>query len=209
MEPACTREEFLRTVKAHEMTVVRDDGLYRHLRFARAETCIESFDIITWPGHLCYSGDLGTFVFARLRDMFQFFRGDRINPGYWAEKLVATDRHRGHEEYDPERFRERIAEWRKDWIKDGRANGDLSKEQARELFLAVDDQVLCSADDGEVRARDAAADFEHVAGWRTYRLDDFWEVNLQSYTYRFLFCCYALPWAIAKYDEAQGGKDGG
>ncbi len=30
-----------------------------------------------WPGHPAYAGDMGSFVFARLDDMFQFFRTDR------------------------------------------------------------------------------------------------------------------------------------
>ena len=29
-----------------------------------------TFDIVTWPGYLCYSGDMGCFVFTRLPDMF-------------------------------------------------------------------------------------------------------------------------------------------
>jgi hypothetical protein len=82
----------------HQMTVLHDDGLYRHLRFARSQvlgpvhvhTGMYYFDLITWPGFLTIVGDFGpSFVFSRERDMFGFFRGPDINPGYWAEKLTS------------------------------------------------------------------------------------------------------------------------
>jgi len=101
-----TEASFLKDVATHEMQLLRDDGVYRHLRFKRPGTVCMYFDLITWPGFLCYTGDMGTFVFTRLRDMFEFFRTDReyaqrrgdrqlfVNHGYWSEKLVAVDSQR-------------------------------------------------------------------------------------------------------------------
>lgn len=51
---------------------------------------------MTWPGHLSITGDVGGYTFCRLRDMFEFFRGGQINPGYWGEKLVS---HSGYKSY--------------------------------------------------------------------------------------------------------------
>src|SRR5690348_13144744 len=93
---------FLKDVSTHEMIVIRDDGANRHIRFKRPGTSCMYFDLITWPGYLCYTGDMGTYVFSRLEDMFEFFRTDRdynkrkgrelsINPKYWGEKLQAVD----------------------------------------------------------------------------------------------------------------------
>lgn len=67
---------FLADVKDHKISIVRDDGVYRHVRFAKPETVCMHFDLITWPGYLAYVGDMGAFTFTRLRDMFEFFRGD-------------------------------------------------------------------------------------------------------------------------------------
>ena len=41
---------FAEDVAEHELTVRRDDGLYRHLRFQKPGTWIYGFDLITWPG---------------------------------------------------------------------------------------------------------------------------------------------------------------
>ena len=73
----CPEAIFLRDVAEHEMIVVRDDGVHRHIRFKKPGTSCMHFDLITWPGYLCYTGDMGTYVFSRLTDMFEFFRTDR------------------------------------------------------------------------------------------------------------------------------------
>src|SRR5690606_1795679 len=90
----------------HEMTVLLDDGLYRHLRFARPDSYCMSFSLVTWPGYLAYSGDMGNFVFTRLPDMFAFFRGplDSMSRDYWAEKCVAADTSDGIRRFSVELF---------------------------------------------------------------------------------------------------------
>jgi hypothetical protein len=80
-------ERFQETISEHQLTVIHDDGLHRHMRCARPQSSDRYFNITTWPGFLCISGDMGCYVFQRVTDMFQFFRSDdlAINPGYWAE----------------------------------------------------------------------------------------------------------------------------
>lgn len=82
---------FERDIATHQMEIIMDNGLHKHLRFARPDSWCFSFNITTWPGYLCISGDIDCYVFTRIEDMFDFFRTDkgRINPGYWAEKCVA------------------------------------------------------------------------------------------------------------------------
>jgi hypothetical protein len=189
----CTEESFLKDVSQHQMTVVHDDGVHRHLRFGKPGTGCMHFDIVTYPQYLVYSGDMGCYVFSRLRDMFEFFRGKndgplRINEGYWAEKLEATDKPDGHREYSADLFRDRIAEM----LDDIEADQSLRDE--------VDEYVVTYADDGEIRARDAADGFEHD-GQRIFT--DTWEWNLTEYTLRFTWCCYALAWAVRQYDAAK------
>ena len=55
-------EQFKRDVDRHQLQVLRDDGLYRHVRFLRTAVDPETgkrekssfywFDLITWPGCL-------------------------------------------------------------------------------------------------------------------------------------------------------------
>lgn len=191
---ALTQEQFLKDIAEHKIKVLLDNGLYRHLRFRRPGTFCMGFDLITWPGYLCHCGDMGSYTFTRVEDMFTFFRDDRwhqgehglsINPQYWSEKVVAADRD-GIMEYDADLFRERIIEW---------LNENDSDDDLRE---AVRNEIMPYADEGETRVRDAVNSFEHN-GRDPFR--DFDEVNLRVYTFRFLWCCYALVWGIGKYDE--------
>lgn len=84
-------ERFQRETARHEMTILHDDGLYRHLRARKPGSGLYWFDIVTWPGSLAIRGDINSaYVFSRMTDMFEFFQGSRdgrINPDYWAEKL--------------------------------------------------------------------------------------------------------------------------
>jgi hypothetical protein len=188
--------QFLRDVAAHEMTAFRDDGLYRHLRFRNSKSWAYGFDLVTWPGYLAYTGDMGCYAFARLPDMFFFFRDGRpsgeplaINPGYWGEKVEAVDRNGPVREFSEARFRLKI----KEWLDEAGAS--------REVRRAVKEYVLSMAGEGEHRALTAAHEFEFDG----FRFVDFWEADCREFGSRFLWCCHALPWAIRLYDRIAGG----
>src|ERR1700722_10858892 len=87
----CTEAQFLKDVANHKMTVLLDSGIYRHVEFKKPGRCDMWFDLITWPGCLTVRGDMGTWTFARVEDMFKFFRSNpnklEINADYWSEKL--------------------------------------------------------------------------------------------------------------------------
>jgi hypothetical protein len=102
-----TSEDGTQSTRPHEMTVLHDEGLYRHLRFRSPDTGVYWFDLITWPGCLTVNGDCGTFTFSREEDMFGFFRGRQVNPQYWAEKVRGETRTRT---YSEQRFREQVTE---------------------------------------------------------------------------------------------------
>lgn len=51
-----TEERFLKDVAKHKMEILHDAGVYRHMRFMRPGTICEHFEIVTYPGHLVYSG---------------------------------------------------------------------------------------------------------------------------------------------------------
>jgi hypothetical protein len=85
---------FARDTAGHEMTVLHEDGLYRHLRFQSHG--FYWFDLITVPYALIFRGDGESYVFAidATEDMFVLFRKSSykgsINPGYWSEKLRSS-----------------------------------------------------------------------------------------------------------------------
>jgi len=199
--PVLTEAEFLKSVENHMMMVVLDIPTHRHLRFTAPNTGIAAFDIITWPGHLCYAGDMGCFVFTRVKDMFTFFRADpnqalpegetlAINPAYWGEKLEGVDKNEGFEEFSADQFRSIIA---------NRLDESGATDEVRQ---AVAERVLPQADEGEDAARAAAIDFSHG----DFQFVDFWEEDCNDYTYRFIWCCYALVWAVGYYDEMKAAS---
>lgn len=188
---------FPKDVAEHVMTVRLEQGVYRHLEFRHASgTSVQWFTITTWPGELCISGDMGTFVFRRLRDMFEFFRSngnDRgINASYWREKLQAPAR-RDATEYDADIFRERVTEWMNGYIE----GNDLDDEDAEDLRRNLSIDVLVYADEGEREAIGAAMRFKFKG---RHPMQDFYEANCREYTFQFLWCCHAIVWAIAQWD---------
>lgn len=189
------KREFPEDVAQHVMIVALEQGVYRHIECREPGTRNRLFTITTWPGELCISGDMGTFVFNRLNDMFEFFRNPRhaINSGYWSEKLVAPRGTRGATEYDPKIFRKEIERWLFEHLKSNR----YPKEKVSRLREAVHYGVLLYADDGEQVALQAARDFEFEG---VALFQDFWEVSCREYTYQFLWCCHAILWAIAQWD---------
>lgn len=198
-----TEQDFLRDVQSHAMTVERDDGVYRHLRFQQPiHAWLHRFDVITWPGALCIRGDVGTYVFSRVNDMFSFFRdpgGGRlcINDDYWAEKLIASDcsgrRGDGVMRFDPDLFCEHV---KRRYVEHARSKMRDMPDERISLRRALEDEVLSCADSGESEAMAAAMQFEHDG----FRLHDFWEVNCREYTTQFIWSLYAIVWAVRQYD---------
>jgi len=199
-------DQFTADVAGHQMHVIRDDGVSRHLRFKRAGTMCMHFDLLTWPGYLCYTGDMGTYVFMRLNDMFEFFRRSegsaphRIDLRYWAEKVEASDKNDGIKEFSKDKFDRAVKGDLKEWLRE--YAGRTTHQQRRELWDAVMDEVIgADGDSGGYRSQVAAHDFHHRLNDRVkFHFQDFGEHTVDEYTHRFKWCCHALEWAIDAYD---------
>jgi hypothetical protein len=215
------KDQFLRHVAQHEMRVLHDQGVYRHLRFQQPGTTNLYFDIVTWPGFLAYTGDMGDYVFNRVEDMLTFFRGHRPNPQYWAEKCVSVSKHSPLEKFSETKFKSAIKEALEEHI-DARypaptVEPDAEPEPRRkaretaiqELRDEVDEDVLsCLGDDMDGRAAIQAA-VNFVDSQDRQPFGDIYENDFTEWTYRFLWCCEALPWAIALYDARPVVQEGG
>ncbi len=183
------REEFMEDVASHRMTALLDQGVYRHLDFRQADgSWNHGFHIITTPWRLIVTGDMGTWVFSRLEDMFCFFRtdGGRVNPSYWSEKVVngvhgGSD---GCKDYDGDAYRQRLI----DSLDDYGITKKKKAEVIRELkSLDFDDEHWII---GQIR------DFE----CDDFTFQDVWEIDMKVYSYHFLWCLEAIVHGIAQYD---------
>jgi hypothetical protein len=199
---------FQQDIAEHTVTVLREDGLYRHLRCRRDDSYTYGFDIVTWPGYLAYTGDMGTYVFSRLPDMFGFFRARQqavIDRGYLAEKAVAVDKPDGLRAYSEDLFRAAVKGDYDSFL----VSHTLTVSEAQSLWQAIEDQVLSNADSPHDAVR-AAVDFVWpIEGRVAPVFPDFWGHRLETLTLRFWWCCYAIPWAIAQYDglkDVESGK---
>lgn len=189
------KTEFLRHVEGHELTVHLDDGVHRHLTFRRKETINRYFNITTWPGYLTISGDMGCYVFARLPDMFEFFRDDkgRINPDYWSEKLQADQKGSGHREFSDRLYRQ-AAVW------DFRSYYPAGTEGRIEAWKDFREELLDSFAPSSVgEAVEAVHSYVDPEGKSKFQ--EFWDHRLEDYTYHFIWCCRAIQWAVERYDE--------
>lgn len=197
-----TFEQFQSDVKNHVLKVKKDDGLYRHLLIQEPGTSCQHYNITTWPGYLCYSGDMGCFVFQRTDDMFSFFRRDvgSINAPYLAEKLESADRRDGYKEWDQEAFEEAVNERLVVWLEDNRdADEDFIAEQKDKVAALINE-----SNEHQAHAVAALNNFDEDEGGVDFY--DFWESYSDKYTNRFIWCCHAIVHAIALYDAQKANE---
>jgi hypothetical protein len=193
-EYADSYRNFLGYVKDHEMTVLHDDGLYRHIQFGR-RGAVGWFELVTWPGNLTINGDIGNYVFARIQDMFEFFANapGYIEPGYWDEKIRAG---RPTRVFSDEAFASRVVEYF--WARRSGFEGE-----SRKLFRAIREDVLeCSYEITDARAN--LEDFHYCAAdGRCFRFRDTWEWDLTDWDIHYLRACHAIVWGINQYRAAK------
>ncbi len=218
--PTCARDHnrptpeiFLNDVAGHQMTINLRDGIYRHIRFQNPSHgwCM-GFDIVTWPGSLTISGDMGTWTFSRVPDMFNFFRSGvplRINESYWAEKLQhgvhgGSD---GAKVYDDEEFERRLLKQLSNYFTFDGADLEEVTRAVRDDVLRVDGRYdrLRAAADFEFRFADGRKDSEHYnchdrRGEGYFSFDACELPSGMRYSYQFVWCLYAIVWAIRKWD---------
>jgi len=196
-------ENFLSDVKDFKYTILAEDGVNRHIRFKKDDSLCYWFDLITWEGHLCITGDVGTYVFSRITDMFNFFNDDnindhykkskvlKINPHYWGEKLQAISKQGGYEQFSEELLKENIDEAFSVWAE------DKSQDVIDEMRYKVDEEIISLISDDEREAYDSVYSFEHY----DEVFPDFFEYNNNEFTRSYIWCLYAIVWGIIKYKE--------
>lgn len=52
-------ERSVKDLAEHVVTVKHADGMYRHWQCANPKSCHLHFDVVTWPGYLAFTGDMG------------------------------------------------------------------------------------------------------------------------------------------------------
>lgn len=191
------RTQLTANTNTHQMSVLLDhpETGHRHLRFARPDSSLWAFDVITWPGRLVFTGDIGHYVFAGIAgDTLAFFgHGADIHPDYWAEKVRAgVARSDFNAVVFEHSVREALEEYRSDLSS---TEHDLLVETALEdIGFACDvesarfalDSFYWTNDDGDVRVSLDALD-----------------VDMGGYDHFYLLACHALRWAARTFEASK------
>lgn len=198
--PKITIEErFTSDITNHKITGIYESKEFRRIKYRNPNSSCYWFEIVTWPGCLCINGDMGTYVFSRLPDMFEFFRQSeswknkhpnklRINRWYWSKNLQgAFD---GQTKYSPEKFIAAVTDDFEDF------EFETPKEKT-DAWREIEKEVLDYAEDGENSAMNSVYNFRSING---FQFNDFWEHNLTEYTFQYTWCLYAIVWGISQYD---------
>lgn len=177
------KERFLLDVARHEMKIELDQPPHRSIVFKRPDSSTYLFRLTTWPGALCINGDMHTYVFERLRDMFEFFRSPdgEISLGYWAKKITATERRGGHEEFDGQVFLEYVRYLLKE---------NTPKQDRADLYRAA----KRAAEEGYHASMLFLHDGDDALGF------DNEPPRCTKPTFGFEWCCHAIVWGINRYD---------
>ncbi|MFL4904885.1 hypothetical protein ACJ6WF_17260 [Streptomyces sp. MMS24-I2-30] len=187
---------FARDTAGHHMTVLHDDGLYRHLRFTNpAPDGHTPFDLITWPYNLVVkAGWTFHFDIDATPDMFNLFRKTaftgEINPGYWSEKVRA-----GRDEvegFSDDLFEQQVKQHVVEAIRNGDAPRGIGAEVTRDIFEWGDISH-------EAGAR-AELDAFRYDGW-TFGETREWKFC--DFKPGFLYCCHAIRRGIDLWDAAR------
>jgi hypothetical protein len=212
-----TEESFLNDVKNHKMTIFKDDGVYRHIRFKMDESSIYFFDLITGPGYLLVRGDMGTYEFERTNDMFVFFRMREndlnnqgpeklsINLGYWSEKCESVCRYGDIITASIGVFESIVNDHAQDYL----ASNPIGNEDALEEFNAKISDLIDFTETNESAMHEAIDEFnfEFDNGYFSIEISDkdvfgsdTWEFDFTEYSTHFTWICYAIVWGIKQYD---------
>lgn len=186
---------FAQETAGHQLTILHDDGLYRHLRMMNPEYGgLYAYSLITWPNGLAFRGDGPNFIFTMhpTGDVFEMFRRSNsggINPGYWQEKVQAGP----VKAWSARKFRE--------WLT---AQADEAEVAYPGIVGAVHAEVFEGdwySVDLEENARATLAEFEHKG--HQFRYPAKWVQDFDDWSWEYLWACHAIVAGIAQYDQAK------
>lgn len=186
------KDRIVTDLATHAVYVRHENGLYRHYRCQRPNTICMYFDIVTWPGSLCYTGDMGDYLFQRTEDMIVFMRGSCMSYSYAAEKCVAHDGRL--KEFSEQQFFEQLEERRRE------ACDGLDARYHSDAIGAINDKIEA------IRRRYDCYNNPHDAITAMYE-SGLWDgCDLPScdlFTFHFLWCLHAIKWFCEQLDAGK------
>ncbi|WP_371605028.1 hypothetical protein OG345_42175 (plasmid) [Streptomyces sp. NBC_01220] len=185
--------EIFNADKAHgSVTVLQDQGAYRHLRATTHGGFLPWFEIATWPGTLIFQGPSGAWTFGRgVDDMAAYVKDTPVNVPYWADLLL----HHSNPAY-VYAGKDRATQYIWEAVQTAENTFPDLPEAVEATFFAPYASADLDTEDGFLVS---ASTFEH---------DDF-RFDVQDWDLKiidsgFAYACHALSWAIDLWAAGKG-----
>ena len=150
-----TVEELKQRYKVIEAKRINDDIVSVDLFHDEEKSNLLHIKLLFAYGKLYYTGDFGTYVFGEnICNIFNFFKGERINEGYWQEKCEASSYPIYPSEVDEEKVEELVKEYVCDLYRV--ENYDELDEEIKDV---IEDKFRFGIETNEIRAYDEIDDF--------------------------------------------------
>lgn len=185
------RERFAKDVAEHVITIKHSHGLYRHYRCQRPRSWCMGFDIVAWPGSLCYTGDMGDYLFQRTDNMVEFMRTAVRDRGYAAQKCVTKH---DIKEWREDLFRKALA----DRLKEAKTIRVMRHGSFRDESVLDKIREITAAYDEYSSQHDAVKAMYESGLWDGCDLPE-----CTDYTHAFLWCLHAIQWFCEHVHEAK------
>jgi hypothetical protein len=144
---------------------------------------------------------MGSWVFSRIADMFEFFRHDRIDPRYWAEKLQSG--RNDAKEFSIEALKEQVMGWLDNYDPE-EFTAEKRAGVVEEIEMEIFDQY---GDTDEHEAIKALFNFKYQLNKddprRVLTFDHCEGPYGKRWSYHYIWCLWAIVWGIQQWDARE------
>lgn len=175
----------------HVIELKFSNGLYRHWRCGRPDgSFTHSFNVVTWPGWMAVTGDMGSLMLSRIDDMVQFVRGHIESIDYFAEKVTQEI---PVKEFSPKKMIHVIQE-KIDEIMEHSSDDDNDDQKGEDKEMIDRLEALQRRlDDGDISECEASGEWMDITGDT--------DPSFRDFTSNFLWVREALIWFVANLKE--------
>jgi len=209
-------QRFAQETRDHKMKVLRNDKVYRHLRFMDPKNSAYWFEIHTGPNFLLFRGDGDSYVFSNGDgDMFRSFRHSidkngslHPDPGYWTQKLSSSEQ---AEEWDSDTFQEDLAQYITDMVEQDIVPKEHEKRLRDEVESDLMYEDLHSADLAIKALMEFDFYFNESDRYDSTKKPDFefdecyeWISRCTEYDWWYLWALRGICWGVKTFDAQYG-----
>lgn len=195
-----TVEELKNRYKVIEAKRINDDIVSVDLYHDEEKLNYLHIKLLFAYNKLYYTGDFGTYVFGEvIQNIFNFFKGERINKSYWQEKCEAASDPIIPDEVDLEKVEEAI----RDYLEENEIEitDDIEKEIS-DCFCYIDSNAYRAYD----KVEELFSSLDLSYGGET--VENIIRAG-QGYHGRFIYACEVIQWVSNNLDEWLGENENG